>query len=169
MSLFPVSVHFDEPFPEVQKSNTSNRLVTLPVQVMDMMKQWQTEQEEYRRSVGSYWQNGGYVFTQDNGEKLDVSTPNKVFKKIIRRYNKDHEDQLPEITLHGLRHTNATLMIANNINMKTVSSRLGHSEIGTTMDIYAHALRSADQQTADTLGSLFFSGQEENTSQNDTK
>ncbi len=151
------------------KSNTSNRLVTLPVQVMDMMKQWQTEQDAYRRSVGSYWQDGDYVFTQDNGEKLDVSTPNKVFKKIIRRYNKDHEDKLPEITLHGLRHTNATLMIANNINMKTVSSRLGHSEIGTTMDIYAHALRSADQQTADTLGSLFFSGQDEAPGQCDTE
>ena len=55
-----------------------------------------------------------------------------------------------------MRHTNATLMIANKVNMKTVSSRLGHSEIGTTMNIYAHALRSADQETADTLGALFF-------------
>ena len=129
---------------------------------MDMLKQWQSEQEEYRQSVGSYWHDGGYVFTQDNGERLDVSTPNKVFKKIIHRYNKDHEEKLPEITLHGLRHTNATIMIANNINMKTVSSRLGHSEIGTTMDIYAHALRSADQQTADALGSLFFTNRNEN-------
>ena len=67
------------------------------------------------------------------------------------------------------RHTNATLMIANNINMKTVSSRLGHSEIGTTMDIYAHALRNADQQTADTLGSRFFSGQDEAPGQCDTE
>ena len=144
------------------KSATSNRLVTLPVQVMDLLKQWQLEQESYRLSVGSYWQEGNYVFTQDNGEKLDVSTPNKVFKRIIRRYNREHKDDpLPEITLHGLRHTNATLMIANNINMKTVSSRLGHSEIGTTMDIYAHALRSADQQTAETLGSLLFAEEDQ--------
>ena len=138
------------------KSVTSNRLVTLPVEVMEMLQVWKGEQNAYRLSVGSYWEGGSYVFTQDDGRQLDISTPNKVFKKIIRRYNKNHEDQLPDITLHGLRHTNATLMIANHINMKTVSSRLGHSEIGTTMNIYAHALRSADQQTADTLDSLFF-------------
>ena len=138
------------------KSVTSNRLVTLPVEVMEMLQTWKDEQDAYRISVGSYWHGGNYVFTQDDGRQLDISTPNKVFKKILRRYNKSHEDKLPDITLHGLRHTNATLMIANHINMKTVSSRLGHSEIGTTMNIYAHALRSADQQTADMLGSLFF-------------
>ena len=138
------------------KSYTSNRLVTLPSEVMEMLRTWKTEQEAYSISLGSYWKEEGYVFTQDDGRQLDISTPNKVFKKIIRRYNETHEDQLPEITLHGLRHTNATLMIANKVNMKTVSSRLGHSEIGTTMNIYAHALRSADQETADTLGALFF-------------
>ena len=86
---------------------------------------------------------------------MDISTPNKVFKKVIRIYNETHEDKLPEITLHGLRHTSATLLIAQNVDVKTVSSRLGHSETSTTMDIYAHALQKQDELAAESLGELF--------------
>lgn len=53
--------------------------------------------------------------------------------------------------IHGLRHTNATLLIAGGVPLKTVSSRLGHSSISTTGNIYAHAIRSADEAAADTL------------------
>ena len=86
---------------------------------------------------------------------MDISTPNKVFKKVIRIYNGTHADKLPEITLHGLRHTSATLLIAQNVDIKTVSSRLGHSETSTTLDIYAHALKKQDGLAAESLGELF--------------
>ncbi len=62
---------------------------------------------------------------------------------------------MPEITLHGLRHTSATLLIAQNVDIKTVSNRLGHSETSTTMDIYAHALQKQDALAAESLGELF--------------
>lgn len=86
---------------------------------------------------------------------MDISTPNKIFQKVIRIYNETADKKLPEITLHGLRHTSATLLISQNVNVKTVSNRLGHSETSTTMDIYAHALQKQDQAAADTLESLF--------------
>ncbi len=86
---------------------------------------------------------------------MDISTPNKVFQKIIKIYNNTHEDKLPMITLHGLRHTSATLLIAQNIDIKTVSHRLGHSEISTTLDIYAHALEKQDINAANSLSELF--------------
>lgn len=57
--------------------------------------------------------------------------------------------------MHGLRHTSATLLIAQNIDVKTVSNRLGHSETSTTMDIYAHALQKQDALAAKSLGELF--------------
>ena len=55
------------------------------------------------------------------------------------------------IPLHGLRHTSATLLIANNQDIRSVSARLGHAETSTTMNIYAHALESADKKASDIL------------------
>lgn len=136
------------------KTFSSNRTVTLPPDTMGILQRHKAEQQEYRQSLGSYWKGSNYLFIQDDGRQMDISTPNKVFQKVIRLYNETHEEKLPEITLHGLRHTSATLLIAQNVDVKTVSSRLGHSETSTTMDIYAHALRKKDEQAAEALGNL---------------
>lgn len=92
-----------------------------------------------------------------DGKQMDLATPNHAFKRIIRRYNRTKTDcePLPEITLHGLRHTSAILLIAQNMDVRTVSNRLGHAECSTTMNIYAHALQKRDEQAADSLAELF--------------
>ncbi len=137
------------------KTFSSNRTVTLPAHTINLIRKYKAEQQRYRLSLGTYWKGSNYLFIQDDGKQMDISTPNKVFKKVIRIYNETHEDKLPEITLHGLRHTSATLLIAQNVDVKTVSSRLGHSETSTTMDIYAHALQKQDELAAESLGELF--------------
>ena len=58
---------------------------------------------------------------------------------------------------HGLRHTSATLLISQNIDVKTVSNRLGHSQASTTIDIYTHALKQLDKKAAETLDNLLIS------------
>ena len=88
---------------------------------------------------------------------MHPDTPYKKFKKIIKRYNNtvtDEKDKLPDIPLHGLRHTSATLLISQNIDVKTVSNRLGHSQASTTIDIYTHALKQLDKKAAETLDNL---------------
>lgn len=139
------------------KTHTSIRNVTLPVDVMDLLKVHRKEQYKYRLSIGSYWQGENYLFTQSDGRQMNICTPNHTFKKIIHRYNGSAADgqQLPDISLHGLRHTSATLLIAQNIDVRTVSGRLGHAKCSTTMNIYAHALKKQDEIAAESLGNLF--------------
>lgn len=60
-----------------------------------------------------------------------------------------------DITLHGLRHTAATLLIADHVDVKTVSRFLGHAETSTTMNIYAHALDEAVEAIPSTFDKLF--------------
>lgn len=76
---------------------------------------------------------------------MHPDTISKWFPKFLRRH------ELPLITFHGLRHTSAILLIAEGVPLKNVSRRLGHSNISTTGDIYAHALRSVDQEATEKL------------------
>lgn len=65
------------------------------------------------------------------------------------------ENNLPHLTFHGLRHTNATLLIANGIDYKTVSEMLGHSKTSTTMNIYVHKDNRNIKNASNVLSSLF--------------
>lgn len=73
---------------------------------------------------------------------LDPDAVSRYFKKFIKRNN------LKKIRFHDLRHTHATILIANNINIKTVSSRLGHSQVSTTLNIYTHSLSEEDKKAS---------------------
>lgn len=80
----------------------------------------------------------------------------KEFKDIIRNYNAQcaPDDQLPDISLHGLRHTAASVLINQHTDIETVSKRLGHSWTSVTLDIYTHAIQEADKAAASLLDSI---------------
>ena len=127
------------------------------VSVMQLAKQYRKEQLQHKLSLGPDWKGQNYIFIQWNGQRMHPDTPYKKFKKLIKRYNNtviDEKYKLPDIPLHGLRHTSATLLISQNIDVKTVSNRLGHSQASTTIDIYSHALKQLDKKAAETLDAL---------------
>ncbi len=133
------------------KSKTSHRKISIPHFLTDRLKAMYDEREEYKASLMDYWQGDDWVFIQKNGKQINYYTPYSAFHDAILRYNESHEEKLPVIPLHGLRHTSATLLISNNMDIRTVSSRMGHAQTSTTMNIYAHALESADKESAGIL------------------
>ena len=89
---------------------------------------------------------------------MHLDTPYQAFHRIVNNYNKNRPagaPKLPLIPLHGLRHTAATLLISQGIDVRTVSGRLGHSSTSTTMNIYAHALKELDKTASDKLEAIF--------------
>lgn len=78
-----------------------------------------------------------------NKEHIDDIT--KWFNKFLKRHNLKH------MRFHDLRHTHATLLISNGINMKVVSSRLGHSSINTTLNLYTHTLSEDDKKASEII------------------
>lgn len=140
------------------KTKSSVRIISVPKSVMDVAKNYRKEQLQYRMAIGDKWEGSNFVFIQSNGRQMHLDTPYNTFKKIIRRYNEkiiDQDKMLPEIPLHGLRHTSATLLISQNMDVRTVSNRLGHAQTSTTMDIYSHALKRMDEKAADVFEDLF--------------
>ena len=78
-------------------------------------------------------------------------------QRIIKNYNenrKEGELELPVIPLHGLRHTAATLLISQKVDIRTVSGRLGHANASTTLNIYSHALKELDKTASEKLGDM---------------
>ncbi|WP_170827928.1 tyrosine-type recombinase/integrase, partial [Romboutsia lituseburensis] len=65
-------------------------------------------------------------------------------------------NNLKQIRLHDLRHTNATLMLLSGTNMKTVSSRLGHTDIKISMNTYSHVLEEMDKDASNNLSQILF-------------
>ncbi len=67
---------------------------------------------------------------------------------------------MPNISIHSLKHTNATLLIANGVTLTKVSKRLGNANTSTTTKIYAHAIKTADEMAAETIDNLLKFGQQ---------
>lgn len=147
-----------KPYTKAPKNHSSARIISVPMHIIKQLKRYRLEYNTYRLSIGSQWierpDKEEYMFVQWNGLQMYPSTPYNVFKDVLHRYNSEHEEQLPDIPLHGLRHTSATLLISQNVDVRTVSNRLGHAQTSTTMNIYSHSLQKKDTAASDTLEAL---------------
>jgi integrase len=68
------------------------------------------------------------------------------------------KNDLPKVTPKGLRHTSATLLIMNGLNIRSLANRLGHAKTSTTTDIYSHSIKSMDEVAADLLDGIINTG-----------
>ncbi|WP_227850448.1 MULTISPECIES: tyrosine-type recombinase/integrase [unclassified Clostridioides] len=78
------------------------------------------------------------------------ATLRKSFYRFIKKNN------LRDIRMHDLRHTNASLLLLGGTNMKVVSERLGHTDIQITMNRYSHVLEEMDKKASDNLSKMLF-------------
>lgn len=136
-------------FEHETKTKTSNRVISVPLAAVEILKTYKAHQSTERLQLGDKWQGSNKVFTTAEGAPLHPDTASKYYREFAKRNN------LTNTKIHGLRHTNATLMIANGTDIKTVSKRLGHANITTTGNIYTHAIRTADERAAEALNDIF--------------
>lgn len=139
------------------------RTPVIPPVVSEILRQWKTEQMQTCLKLGTFWQgyhgkeyDKNYVFTQEDGRQMHPASPYHQFKRIIRIYNeniaKSEEDMLPpDATQHDLRHTAASIMIAKNMDPRSVAGILGHANATTTLNIYAYFFKSKNQEAADIM------------------
>ena len=134
---------------ESTKNNSSERFIKAPTAAIQMLRDYRLWQAENKLRVGDRWKEHDKLFTTDFGKPIHPDTITGWFHKFIKRSG------LPDISIHSLRHTNATLLINSGIPITTISARLGHANPSTTTKIYTHAIQSADAQAADALDNIF--------------
>lgn len=143
------------------KTSTSIRTVSLPKNIMPLLVSYKWEYDTYKANLGTAWQGEDNLFIQEDGKRMDRSTPYQSFKRHLGRYNEWVQsdpmakeqgfEELPDIPLHGLRHSCATLLNYLEVNIASISKVLGHAKVSTTMDIYAHAFDEQSREAADKL------------------
>lgn len=140
-------------FEDTTKNSSSTRVIKVPDIVLNILKKYRAEQSTEHLKIGDKWNDTGFIFTTWDGKPIHPDTISGWFHDFIGKYS------LPDVCIHSLRHTNATLLIANGVNLTTVAKRLGHANTHTTAKIYAHAIKTADEIAADTLQDILSKNQ----------
>ena len=125
------------------KGGDGKRIVQLDSETLRLMKDHRKRQIEERMKAGSLWQEGNFIFAQETGLPLDPSTPYHLFKRTAKRLGLRSE------SLHSIRHLHATELLNSGAGVHLVKDRLGHSDISTTLRIYAHIRPEQKQEVAD--------------------
>ena len=134
-------------------------LIRLDSGTVSMLRKLRAEQAEMKLRLGAGYHDEGYVFCQPDGRPYHPERFSREFDRNQRYFNRDHPDQqIPTITLHGLRHTWATLALSAGIDIKIVSERLNHSSTHITREIYTHVTPPMQSDAAERVAALFRGG-----------
>ena len=134
------------------KTKRSRRTLAAPAATMASLRAHHARQGEERLRVGTHWRNGqlDLVFTDAWGAPLGGETITRHFQELLATAG------LPRMRFHDLRHGAASIMLAAVEQPRVVMERLGHSQISTTLDIYAHVLPEQDRAVADRIGAALY-------------
>jgi integrase len=137
LAAVKTSVQVSEP-----KSSRSRRTIALPTVAVTALRAHRVRQLEARLVAGGRWQDLGFVFASGIGTPLDPRNVTREFKSLLAAA------QLPNIRLHDLRHSCATLLLAQGVNPRVVMETLGHSQVSLTLNTHSHVLPALQREAA---------------------
>ncbi|MBO5340521.1 MAG: site-specific integrase [Oscillospiraceae bacterium] len=136
-------------YTDVPKTEGSKRILKQPQIVFDVLRKLRSEQLEMRLSTGDQWKGSDRLFTTADGAPMHPNTPYAWLKKHCKA------NGLRFLGVHAFRHLNAALLINEGADAQTVAANLGHSQVSTTLNIYAYEFAeskaAASQAVADSL------------------
>ena len=135
-------------FTKTPKTESSIREIAIPEFIISLLEEYKLWYEEQKSIYGELWTNSDRLFVQADGKPMHPSSISKWFVRYVSTIG------LPVINFHGLRHTNASLLVAQNVDIAVISARLGHAQISTTLDFYVHPLLSHNRKAGYALENL---------------
>lgn len=136
-------VYLDTP-----KTKKSKRTISLPDICFDLLKKLKAKQELEKEMFSNNWMDTEFVFKDEYGNYYNPSRLSRQWVLFQKKHNLKH------IRLHDLRHTCATYLLSHNVPIATVSKKLGHSNIYTTLDVYTHSVDSDDIEASNLLNNM---------------
>lgn len=143
---------------EIKKGNNTakKRDIVLSKSLVEPIKKLQLQRKEEKLAFHDQWKDGKYdlLITHEDGTPYHPGSINLWWTNFIQRHELDY------INIHALRHTTASLLINADVHPKVISERLGHSDIKTTMNVYGHVFKKADEIATEKIDDLLFNNKE---------
>lgn len=130
------------------KTASSHRTYPLLSIIKQELLRIRHEQEDNRRFFGNGYIESNQVFTWEDGRPITSEYVSHKFKKLIAKYN------LPDVRLHDLRHSCASIMLSAGMQLKDVQEWLGHSDISMTANVYGHLDDTRKKKVANEISGL---------------
>ena len=124
------------------KTERARRTLRIGADVAGLLREHRVRQLEERLAAGSRWHDGDFVFPSSTGTPLDSRNVTHALQDALRRAG------LPRQRFHDLRHAYATLMLEDGEELAVISRSLGHSNLSTTADVYAHLTHAMLERSA---------------------
>lgn len=131
------------------KTPSSYRNISIPINVMNKLKQHQTKQQLEKQKMGELYDDNNLVFATNVGGYISTRNFTRSYVRAMKRTG------IPYKSFHSTRHTYATRLFEAGVPIKTVQTLLGHSKISTTMDIYTHVMPEKKCQDVEKINYLF--------------
>ncbi|MGW9451441.1 tyrosine-type recombinase/integrase [Streptomyces sp. NPDC055632] len=128
------------------KTRASERRIALATECIHSIREHKEQQDKERETARSAWRDSGLVFTTPTGGPLDPASLTRRFRSFLDRAG------LRRIRFHDLRHSTATLLLEQGVDLVVIKELLGHAHIGVTAGVYAHVRLSLQRQAIGTLG-----------------
>lgn len=132
-------------FTDTTKTVQSQRSLKLPAEVFNVLKQHRTDQALARLQLGDQWHDSQRLFVNAFGEPMHPNTPYSWLKDFCKETGQRF------LGVHQFRHLNASLLINSGADVRTVSASLGHSQVTTTLNIYAHTFAEAQARAGEAV------------------
>lgn len=132
------------------KTPGSARVLAAPPSLMRMLSKHRVKQQAERLTLGAHWPGLNLVFTSTVGTPLEPRNVSREWEQVRQQAG------LPDMRFHDLRHSCATILTALGVHPRVIMEMLRHSQIGMTMDIYAHVGPVLQREAADALETALF-------------
>jgi len=144
-----ISIYLDGSLIFKSPKTDSKRLLSAPIELMNKLKKEKLKQNELKLQ-GVLENKYNLVCLNKELKPYKNDDLNRYYRKFCK------ENNFRQLRIHDLRHTNATLLLLSGTDMKTVSGRLGHTDIKITMNKYSHVLEEMDRKASENLSNILF-------------
>ena len=134
------------------KTDAGDRVITLPPSMIRIMRDAMWADVMEAQDFPESWKGGNWIVRSRHGAQVNKDTPSKWFREFADAHG------YQGVKFHDLRHIHATVLLQHNVDLQSVSSRMGHSDPSITLRAYADAMPARDQEAAATMDRLLIAG-----------
>lgn len=141
---------YDTPFPK----NKKPRVMPMSKEIETLLIEYLNWLDNEKIKLADKWENTDYIFTSETGGLINPDTVSKHYERLSKKLQKENEN-FPSLNSHAFRHTVASTLLANGVDIVTVSDYIG-DEPKTLMGHYAHIISDAKREAFDKMNDIIF-------------